>query len=92
MYSHRLEVQADISSSETASAVTCVSEKSGNTLNDTASTRALAGSVLSYKPSVSGFCFDFIEIRMLINFLFIYLIAHGFIKYKRRWCIGTCSI
>lgn len=46
---HRLEVQADVSSSETASAVTCVSEKSGNTLNDTASTRALAGSILSYK-------------------------------------------
>lgn len=46
---HRLEVQADVSSSETASAVTCVSEKSGNTLNDTASTRALAGSILSSK-------------------------------------------
>lgn len=46
---HRLEVQADISTSETASAVTCVSEKSGNTLNDTASTKALAGSILSYR-------------------------------------------
>lgn len=40
-----MEVQADVSASETASAVTCVSEKSGNTLNDTASTRALAGSM-----------------------------------------------
>lgn len=49
---HRLEVQADVSSSETASAVTCVSEKSGNTLNDTASTRALAGSILSYKQVI----------------------------------------
>lgn len=47
---HRLEVQADISSSETASAITCVSEKSSNTLNDNASTKALAGSILSYKP------------------------------------------
>lgn len=46
---HRLEVQADVSTSETASAITCVSEKSGNTLNDSASTRALAGSILSYK-------------------------------------------
>ncbi|XP_050086243.1 E3 ubiquitin-protein ligase RNF19A-like isoform X3 [Anopheles aquasalis] len=46
---HRLEVQADVSTSETASAVTCVSEKSGNTLNDAASTKALAGSILSYK-------------------------------------------
>lgn len=51
---HRLEVQADISSSETASAVTCVSEKSGNTLNDTASTRALAGSILSYKHQLDS--------------------------------------
>lgn len=42
-------MQADISTSETASAVTCVSEKSGNTLNDTASTKALAGSILSYR-------------------------------------------
>jgi E3 ubiquitin-protein ligase RNF19A len=50
IHSHRLEVQADVSSSETASAVTCVSEKSGGNLsNDTASTRALAGSILSYK-------------------------------------------
>jgi len=39
---HKLEVQADIS--ETASAVTSVSEKSGS-----ASTKALAGSILSYK-------------------------------------------
>ncbi|CAG9806523.1 unnamed protein product [Chironomus riparius] len=39
---HKLEVQADIS--ETASAVTQVSEKSGS-----ASTKALAGSILSYK-------------------------------------------
>ncbi|KAJ6638021.1 E3 ubiquitin-protein ligase RNF19A [Pseudolycoriella hygida] len=49
-----LEVQADVSSSETASAVTCVSEKSGNTLHDTASTRALAGSILSYKQQDSS--------------------------------------
>lgn len=40
-----MEVQADVSASETASAVTCVSEKSSNTLNDNASTRALAGSM-----------------------------------------------
>ena len=46
---HRLEVQADVSLSETASAVTCISEKSGNISNDTASTRALAGSILSYR-------------------------------------------
>lgn len=43
-----MEVQVDVSASETASAVTCVSEKSNNTQNDnastTASTRALAGS------------------------------------------------
>lgn len=44
---HKLEVQADVS--ETASAVTCVSEKSGNNGNDTASTKALAGSILNYK-------------------------------------------
>jgi E3 ubiquitin-protein ligase RNF19A len=44
---HKLEVQADIS--ETASAVTCVSEKSGNNGHDTASTKALAGSILNYK-------------------------------------------
>lgn len=44
---HKLEVQADVS--ETASAVTCVSEKSGNNGHDTASTRALAGSILNYK-------------------------------------------
>lgn len=40
-----MEVQADISASETASAVTCVSEKSNNTHYDNASTRALAGSM-----------------------------------------------
>lgn len=45
---HKLEVQADVS--ETASAVTCVSEKSGNHGLDTASTKALAGSILNYKP------------------------------------------
>lgn len=45
---HKLEVQADVS--ETASAVTCVSEKSGNNGLDTASTKALAGSILNYKP------------------------------------------
>jgi E3 ubiquitin-protein ligase RNF19A len=39
---HKLEVQADIS--ETASAVTCVS-------HDTASTKALAGSILNYKQT-----------------------------------------
>lgn len=44
---HKLEVQADVS--ETASAVTCVSEKSGNNGHDTASTKALAGSILNYK-------------------------------------------
>jgi hypothetical protein len=41
---HKLEVQADVS--ETASAITCVSEKSGS-----ASTRALAGSILNYKQA-----------------------------------------
>lgn len=41
-----MEVQADVS--ETASAVTCVSEKSGS-----ASTKALAGSILSYKPTLN---------------------------------------
>uniref|UniRef100_A0A1L8DSS0 RBR-type E3 ubiquitin transferase n=1 Tax=Nyssomyia neivai TaxID=330878 RepID=A0A1L8DSS0_9DIPT len=51
---HRLEVQADVSTSETASAVTCVSEKSGNTLNDTASTRALAGSILSSRQHIDS--------------------------------------
>jgi E3 ubiquitin-protein ligase RNF19A len=40
-------VQVDVSTSETASAVTCVSEKSGITINDTASTKALAGSISS---------------------------------------------
>lgn len=44
---HKLEVQADVS--ETASAVTCVSDKSANNANDTASTKALAGSILNYK-------------------------------------------
>lgn len=44
---HKLEVQADVS--ETASAVTCVSEKSGANGHDTASTKALAGSILNYK-------------------------------------------
>lgn len=38
-------MQADVSTSETESAVTCVSERSGNTQNDNASTKALAGSV-----------------------------------------------
>ncbi|XP_053679877.1 E3 ubiquitin-protein ligase RNF19A-like [Anopheles nili] len=55
---HRLEVQADVSTSETASAVTCVSEKSGNTLNDAASTKALAGSILSYKPQAESSAFS----------------------------------
>lgn len=40
-----MEVQVDVSASETASAVTCVSEKSNNdNASTTASTRALAGS------------------------------------------------
>lgn len=54
-----MEVQVDVStsSSETASAVTCVSEKSGNTLNDTASTKALAGSILSYKNHMESINF-----------------------------------
>lgn len=43
-------MQADVSLSETASAVTYVSEKSGN-LADTASTKALAGSILSYRQN-----------------------------------------
>jgi hypothetical protein len=43
---HKLEVQADVS--ETASAVTCVSEKSGS-----ASTKALAGSILNYKTTAN---------------------------------------
>lgn len=43
---HKLEVQADVS--ETASAVTCVSEKSGS-----ASTKALAGSILNYKTTTN---------------------------------------
>lgn len=59
-YIHRLEVQADVTStqrfsscSETASAATSLSEKSVNAsiaLDDgAASTRALAGSVLNFK-------------------------------------------
>ncbi|XP_058061380.1 E3 ubiquitin-protein ligase RNF19B-like isoform X2 [Anopheles bellator] len=55
---YRLEVQADVSTSETASAVTCVSEKSGNTLNDAASTKALAGSILSYKQQTESSAFS----------------------------------
>lgn len=46
---HKLEVQADVS--ETASAVTYVSEKSTNNGHDTASTKALAGSILNYKQA-----------------------------------------
>lgn len=46
---HRLEVEADISASETASALTCESEKSSANAVDTASTRALAGSILNYR-------------------------------------------
>lgn len=62
--SHKLEVQADVTVSETASAVTCVSEKSGLIVNDTVSTRALAGSILSYKqvspqmPNYFGFSYS----------------------------------
>ncbi|XP_044728885.1 E3 ubiquitin-protein ligase RNF19A-like [Chrysoperla carnea] len=62
----RLEIQVDVlagqrfsMSSETASATTSLSEKSVNaSLPDDggASTRALAGSVLNYKPSVSETC------------------------------------
>ncbi|XP_055375853.1 E3 ubiquitin-protein ligase RNF19B-like [Condylostylus longicornis] len=52
---HRLEVQADVSLSETASAVTCISEKSGNISNDTASTKALAGSILSYRQQTNDY-------------------------------------
>lgn len=48
-----MEVQADVSASETASAVTCVSEKSNATQNDNASTKALAGSM--YKQVNIGF-------------------------------------
>lgn len=50
-----MEVQADVSASETASAVTCVSEKSSNTLNDNASTRALAGSMYKQVSKLSSF-------------------------------------
>lgn len=57
-----MEVQADVSASETASAVTCVSEKSNNTQNDNASTRALAGSM--YKQ---------VNIRINVIFLFAFL-------------------
>lgn len=39
----------DVSSSETASAVTFVSEKSACQPTDTASTKALAGSLLNYR-------------------------------------------
>lgn len=46
---HKLEVQADVS--ETASAVTYVSEKSANNGHDSASTKALAGSILNYKQA-----------------------------------------
>lgn len=46
---HKLEVQADIS--ETASAVTCVSDKSAQHGHDSASTKALAGSLLNYKQA-----------------------------------------
>lgn len=56
-----MEVQADVSASETASAVTCVSEKSNNTQNDNASTRALAGSlfkqVMQIEANILFFCF-----------------------------------
>lgn len=45
IFSNKMEVQVDVSASETASAVTCVSEKSNNDNGSTtASTRALAGS------------------------------------------------
>lgn len=47
--SQRLEVAVDVSTSETASAVTCVSEKSAQQPTDTASTKALAGSLLNYR-------------------------------------------
>lgn len=51
---NKMEVQADVSASETASAVTCVSEKSNNTLFDNASTKALAGSM--YKQVSLSVC------------------------------------
>lgn len=53
-FRHRLEVEADISASETASALTCESEKSGANAIDTASTRALAGSILNYRQVCSS--------------------------------------
>lgn len=46
---HRLEVEADISTSETASAQTYESEKSAANAIETASTKALAGSILNYR-------------------------------------------
>lgn len=89
LFSHRLEVQADISSSETASAVTCVSEKSGNTLHDTASTRALAGSILSYKQVIvcSFIQKSSVSILGLLSFL-----ANGFVEFKRRRDVRTNSL
>lgn len=65
--SHKLEVQADISTSETASAVTCVSEKSGNT-HDNASTKALAGSVYRQVHTYIHICNE-IQNYTIIKFL-----------------------
>ena len=63
-------MQADVSLSETASAVTCVSEKSGNTLNDTASTRALAGSICRQVIVISLNC-DFLFLKMNHQFIIV---------------------
>lgn len=64
-FRNKMEVQADVSASETASAVTCVSEKSSNTQNDNASTRALAGSMYKQvnKPNQH---FPLIQIESMI--------------------------
>lgn len=42
-------MEADVNASETASALTCDSDKSGANAVDSASTRALAGSILNYR-------------------------------------------
>lgn len=57
---NKMEVQADVSASETASAVTCVSEKSNNTQNDNASTRALAGSLFKQVMQKNVIVFQFL--------------------------------
>lgn len=62
---NKMEVQADVSASETASAVTCVSEKSSNTMFDNASTKALAGSVYKQVKSDSIRSHDHIQLLIL---------------------------